>query len=277
MPRLRPAPSAAAESPALLPKRDLAFAWTLMVLLAALAWVLTAAQARGMGVGPGTMGMTLPLFLLLWLVMMVAMMFPSVAPVAITWAHAIGRQSSGWRRAVRTTEFVSGYLLVWTAFGLVAYGLLTLTADVVQEHETAGRWIGAGVFLVAGLQQLGPLKGVCLRHCRSPMYQLLQYARFRPRLRDLRVGAHHGLYCLGCCWGLMIVLIPLGVMNVAAMAGVAAVIFLEKLWRHGPWLGRALGIAFVVLAVLAPFQEWLLPGLGTDGTPMDQMMSGWTG
>ncbi|MFF4871453.1 DUF2182 domain-containing protein [Streptomyces sp. NPDC000961] len=277
MPHLRAAPSGTVESHALLPKRDLAFAWILMLLLAALAWLLTAGQTRDMAAGPGTMGLALPLFLLLWLVMMVAMMFPSVAPVAITWAHAIGRQSSGTIRAARTTAFIGGYLVVWTAFGLAAYGLLTLTADLVHDHPGAGRWIGAGAFLVAGVQQVGPLKGVCLRHCRSPMFQLLRYARFRPRLRDLRVGAHHGLYCLGCCWGLMIVLIPLGVMNVAAMAGLAAVIFLEKLWRYGPWLGRVVGIAFLVLAfvaALAPVQDWLLPGLGADGAPMDPTMPG---
>lgn len=261
-------------APALLPARELAFAWLLMVLLAALAWALTTAQARDMGVEPGTMGMAVPLFLLLWLVMMIAMMFPSVAPVALTWARGIARQSSGLVRTARTTAFVSGYLLVWTAFGLVAYGLLALTGDLVEDHPDAGPWIAAGAFALAGLQQLGPLKNVCLRHCRSPMLQLIHYSRYRPRARDFRVGLHHGLYCLGCCWGLMILLIPLGVMNVAAMAAVAAVIFLEKLWRYGPALSRVAGVTFLVLAVLCfvdPFQDWLLPGLTADTAPMGPM------
>ncbi|MGA5195680.1 DUF2182 domain-containing protein [Streptomyces exfoliatus] len=271
MPRLRATAPAPVRPPDLPPRRDLKFAWSVMALLAALAWVLTVAQARGMGAGPGTMGLALPLFLLLWLTMMVAMMFPSVAPVAIAWARSIGRTSSGMARAARISEFVGGYLLVWSAFGIVAYGLLALTGEVVQDHPGAGRWIGAGVFVLAGLQQLGPLKGVCLRHCRSPMRQLLQYASFRPWLRDLRVGAHHGLYCLGCCWGLMIVLIPLGVMNVAAMAGLAAVILLEKLWRYGPWLTRAVGLTFLVLGVLAPFHDWLLPGVAPDEPSMGPM------
>ncbi|MGW5421856.1 DUF2182 domain-containing protein [Streptomyces sp. NPDC003943] len=261
-------------APALLPARDLAVAWLLMVVLAALAWTLTVAQARDMGVEPGTMGLAVPLFLALWLVMMIAMMFPSVAPVAITWAKGIARQSTGLVRAGRTTAFVSGYLVVWTAFGLVAYGLLALTGDLVQDHPGAGRWIGATAFALAGLQQLGPLKNVCLRHCRSPMSQLITYAGYRPRARDFRVGLHHGMYCLGCCWGLMIVLIPLGVMNVAAMAAVAGVIFLEKLWRHGPALSRVAGIAFLVLAVLClvgPAQDWLLPGLTAPSAPMAPM------
>ncbi len=252
----------------LLPVRDLATAWALIVLIAALAWVLTVGQALDMGIEPGTMGMALPLFLLLWLAMMAAMMLPSVAPVAVTWAKGIACQSSGATRALRSTEFVAGYLIVWTAFGLLAYGALALTGDLVGRDPNAGKWIGAAAFALAGLYQLGPLKNICLRHCRSPMAQLMRYASYRPRMRDLRVGLHHGAYCLGCCWALMVVLIPLGVMNIAAMAGLAALIFLEKLWYRGPQLARVAGVAFLVLAVLALFQDWLLPGLQSSMTPM---------
>jgi predicted metal-binding membrane protein len=215
------------------------------------------------------MGMALPLFLALWVTMMAAMMLPSMAPVAITWARAIGRGSSGLARAVRTGEFVGGYLVVWTAFGLLAYGALSLTENLADDHPDTGRWIGAAAFLLAGLYQLGPLKHVCLRHCRDPMGHLMRYAGFRPPARDLRVGVHHGAYCVGCCAGLMVVLVPLGVMNVAAMAGLAVVIFAEKLWPWGPLLGRAVGVAFLVLAVLAPFQPGLLPGLEEPMPSMD--------
>jgi predicted metal-binding membrane protein len=245
-----------------------------LVLIAVPAWLLTIGQAQDMGIEAGTMGMGVPLFLLLWLAMMIAMMFPSVAPVAITWVRGISRQSAGVLRAVRIAGFTSGYLFAWTAFGLVAFGLLAATGRMVNGHPGAGRWIGATAFALAGLQQLGPLKDVCLRHCRSPMGQLMRYASFRRWARDLRVGAHHGLYCVGCCWGLMIVLIPLGVMNVAAMAGVAVVIFAEKLWRRGPALSTVVGVTFLVLAVLAPFQDWLLPGLDDTGSPMEPMNQG---
>ncbi|WP_128381513.1 DUF2182 domain-containing protein [Streptomyces cavernae] len=258
-PTRTPAPTGAGGG--LLPKRDLAAAWFLVLLIAVPAWALTIGQARDMGVEPGTMGMALPLFLLLWVTMMAAMMLPSMAPVAITWVRGIGRRSSGWTRAARTVEFVGGYLMVWTAFGALAYAALALTGGLVADHPTAGRWIGFTAFLLAGLYQLGPLKYVCLRHCRDPMSHLMHYAGFRAPARDLRVGVHHGAYCVGCCAGLMVVIIPLGVMNVAAMAGLALVIFVEKLWSRGPLLARVVGSAFLVLAVLAPFQDWLLPGL----------------
>lgn len=254
----------------LLPLRDIAVAWSLIALIAVLAWVITVQQARDMGTEPGTMGLALPLFLLLWIVMMAAMMLPSVAPVAITWVRAIARQTAGAARAGRTAQFVGGYLIAWTAFGLVIYAALAWTGRLVDDHTQAGRWIGAAAFALAGLHQLGPLKTVCLRHCRNPMAHLMRYAQFRPWARDLRVGADHGLHCVGCCAALMIVLIPLGVMNIAAMAALAAVIFLEKLWRHGPLLTRVVGVAFLVLAVLAPFQDWLLPSLHqpSDMAPM---------
>ncbi|MGW2423335.1 DUF2182 domain-containing protein [Streptomyces sp. NPDC001709] len=251
----------------LLRGREIAVGWGVAVLVAVPAWVVTVGQAREMGIRPGTMGMALPLFLLLWVTMMAAMMLPSMAPVAITWVRGIGRQSSGWARVVRTVGFVGGYLLVWTAFGLLAYAALAFTGGLVDDRPGAGRWIGSAAFLLAGLYQLGPLKYVCLRHCRDPMGHLLRYAGFRRPARDLRVGVHHGAHCVGCCAGLMVVLVPLGVMDVAAMAGLAVVIFVEKLWSRGPLLARFVGVTFLVLALLAPFQGWLLPGLQGGSMP----------
>ncbi|WP_369244741.1 DUF2182 domain-containing protein [Streptomyces sp. R41] len=255
----------------LLPARTMTVAWSLMLLPALLAWLVVVEQADGMEMEPGTMGLDLPLFLLLWVIMMIAMMFPSLAPVAITWARAIGRQSSGTARAARITQFAGGYLIAWAVFGLCVYGSLIATGDLVDGRPEAGRWIGAGAFLLAGLHQFSPLKNICLRHCRSPVDQLVRHADYRPGARDLRVGAHHGLYCVGCCWGLMIVLIPLGTMNIAAMAGLATVIFIEKLWRLGPVFSTVVGVVFLVLAALAPFQSWLLPGLQHPGPSMQPM------
>ena len=254
-----------------LPLRQLAPAWLALTALAALAWVITIDQSRGMGIGPGTMGMALPLFLAMWVAMMAAMMFPSVAPVAILWSKVIRGKAEGVQRLARLTQFVGGYMIAWTAFWLLAFAALIGTQKLVHVSPETAKWLGVGIFAVGGIYQLTPLKDACLRHCRSPMMAMFHYANFKGAWRDLRVGVHHGLYCVGCCWGLMLVLVAVGVMNVGAMAGLAAVIFLEKLWRRGPLLSRAVGVVFLGIALLAPFYPWLLPGLRTASAGMGGM------
>lgn len=214
-----------------------------------------------MGIGPGTMGLSLPLFLAMWVVMMTAMMFPSVAPMAILWTRSVSSRASGAERVGRLMLFLGGYLLAWAGYGLLAFGVLVGAGRVVASSPAGARWLGAGLFAVAGVYQLTPLKDVCLKRCRSPVGSMFHYASFRDPGRDLRVGLYHGAFCVGCCWGLMVVLVAVGVMNVAVMAGLAVVVFLEKLWRRGPLLSRAVGVALLVAGALAPWQTWLLPAL----------------
>src|SRR6266498_5529966 len=235
--------------------RELAPAWAGLGVLAALAWVITLRQARGMGVGPGTMGMALPLFLAMWVAMMAAMMFPSVAPVAVLWVRAItrGADSTPHQRAFRLGAFLSGYLVAWTTYGLAAFVALLGTERLVDASPEVAKWLGVGLFAAAGIYQFTPLKDVCLRHCRSPMMAFLGYANFKGRARDFKVGAHHSGYCVGCCWGLMVVLVAVGVMNVAAMAALAAVILLEKLSPRRGVLERLFGIVLIGFAATAAF------------------------
>jgi predicted metal-binding membrane protein len=259
------------------PPRQLAPAWVALVVLAALAWVVTIDQAEGMGIGPGTMGLAFPDFMLLWVAMMTAMMFPSVAPVAILWARTIQARSTGAIRAWRITTFVGGYLVAWAAFGLGAFIALLGSARLVDTAPEVAKLLAVGIFVTAGIYQLTPLKRACLRHCRSPVTSILHYASLKGSVRDFRVGVHHGLYCVGCCWGLMIVLVAVGVMNLAAMALLAVVIFLEKIWRRGDALAKVVGIGFVAFALVIPFAPSLAPGLHTDTTPMTdgtQMITG---
>lgn len=250
------------------PPRQLAPAWVALVVLAALAWVVTIDQANGMGIGPGTMGLAFPAFILLWVAMMVAMMFPSVAPVAILWARTIQARSTGAIRAWRITTFIAGYLAAWAAFGLGAFVALLGTDRLVETAPEVAKWLAVGIFLTAGIYQLTPLKRACLRHCRSPMTSILHYASIKGSARDFRVGLHHGMYCVGCCWGLMVVLVAVGVMNLAAMALLAVVIFLEKIWRRGDALAKVLSIGFIAFALVIPFVPGLAPGLHTSNAPM---------
>jgi len=144
---------------------------------------------------------------------------------------------------------------------VVVYVVLRAADRFAGDAPTAARWTGAAVFAVAGIYQLTPLKSVCLRHCRSPLGSVVHYASYSGRARDLRVGVHHGLYCVGCCWGLMILLVAVGAMNIPAMVALVGVIFLEKVWRHGAGFATAVGIVLLAAAVITLFSTALVPGI----------------
>jgi predicted metal-binding membrane protein len=261
------APALAARTAAALPRRQLAVPWLAVAALAAAAWAVTVGLATTMGNGPGTMGLALLPFLGLWVVMMAAMMLPSAAPVAVLWARLIGGSSADLTRAARMTAFLAGYLLAWAACGAIAYAPLAGTGRLVTASPGSARWLGVAIFVAAGSYQLTPWKDFCLRRCRSPIGALMYYAGFRGRSRDVRIGLHHGVTCAGCCWGLMIVLVAVGVMNIAVMAVLAAVVFVEKLWRHGKLFGQVAGVALVAVGIAAIWYPWLLPGLHVSGMP----------
>jgi predicted metal-binding membrane protein len=227
-----------------------------LLILAAGAWAATLALARGMAGMTGTMGLGLAAFVPVWTLMMAAMMLPSVTPTATLYAKTMQRN-----RAVRIAGLVAGYLAVWAAAGLPAYGLAWLTGWLTGRHPSAAHVMAVAVFAVCGIYQLSSLKDRCLAHCRSPLGLLLHYGTYRGRLRDLRVGAHHGGYCLGCCWALMVILIAVGVMNVAAMVVLAAVVLTEKISPRGPAISRLAGAAALALAVAIIWLPWLAPGL----------------
>ena len=244
--------------PGLAATREVAF----LLILAAGAWVATIALARGMAGMTGTMGLGLALFVSVWTLMMAAMMLPSVAPTASLYARTV--QSN---RAVRITGLVVGYLAVWAVAGVPAFGLAWLTGWLTGNHPVAAHIVAVAVFAAVGIYQLSSFKDRCLAHCRSPLGLLLHYGSYRGRSRDLRVGAHHGGYCLGCCWALMLILIAVGVMNVAVMAALAAVILAEKLWRYGKPFAHAVGVVLIAVGILAIWFPWLLPGLHVSGMP----------
>ena len=241
-------------------------------MLAVLAWVVTLQQAHGMGVGPGSMGLSVLAFIALWVVMMAAMMFPSVAPMVVVWIRTVSIRPTARQRVGGVTMFLGGYLIAWAAFGVVAYGALVMTGRLADRSPTAAKWLGVAIFAAAGIYQLTPLKAACLRHCRSPVGSLFHYASFTGPARDLRVGMHHGAYCVGCCWGLMVVLIAVGAMNVAVMAALAAVILIEKVWAYGPRFAVVAGVVLLGAAAIAPWNPWLLPGLHAP-TSMSDMPS----
>lgn len=229
-----------------------------LVGVAALGWVWTAHQMRGMDAGPWTSLGGVGSFLLIWVVMMAAMMFPSVAPTI-----ALYTRVTRDRNPVSPWLFALGYLLTWTLAGFVAYlvGLvLSSLFGGVLAWDRAGRYLAGATLLVAAAYELTPIKNVCLAKCRTPLGSFLGSWR-EGMVGALRMGARNGSWCIGCCWALMASLFALGVMSVSWMALVAAIIAVEKSLpprRRNTYPIAALLLALGVLLLVAPDA---LPGL----------------
>ena len=242
-----------------------------LLLLAVIGWTVTDERMHGMDAGPGTDLGTLGFYLTAWVVMMAAMMFPSIWPMVVMYTRVQqGKRDRGQEVPIGATAlFVAGYLITWAAAGLLGYAIFeaaqSLSIDAFSWDE-GGPYLAGGIVAAAGIYQLTPLKDVCLTKCRSPLGFLL--TAWRPgRLGALRMGLEHGGWCVGCCWALMAALFALGVMSVGWMVFIAALIATEKL---APWKAVAnRGIAVVLLALglavaIAPER---VPGLILPDSP----------
>lgn len=253
----------------------------LLICLAVVSWAVLIWQSAfgGMAMMDMTMGMNAPLFLALWVVMMVAIMFPTAAPMILTFATVHTSRQQGGQPFVPTWLFVAAYLVVWSLSGVVAFALAAwaqmLGQNVPWLAENGAR-VGGGLLLLAGLYQLSPLKNVCLSTCRSPLSFLLTSWR-DGYLGAIRMGIEHGVFCLGCCWLLFLILFPLGVMNVGVMAAITALIFAEKSLPVGPRVAQVAAGVLVVYGLLVILMPQLLPTYlqpMPPAAPMDKMGAG---
>ena len=232
--------------------------------LAAVAWWSTVDRMAGMDAGPGTDLGAVGWFAGVWVVMMAAMMFPSLAPTA-----AMYTRMTRTRGLSRPVLFAAGYLLVWGAAGLVAYGLFRLGRSALGGDlawREGGRYFAGGVLVLAAIYELTPLKEVCLGKCRSPFGFLLGAWR-EGHVGALEMGSKHAAWCVGCCWALMAGLFALGVMSLTWMAVVAGLIALEKVlpWRRVAMWGTAGVVLLLGVALMAAPHD--VPGLVVPGSP----------
>ena len=244
----------------------------LLFALAAIGWWWTLEQMRGMDNGPWTNLGAGGWFLGVWVVMMAAMMFPSVSPTVALYSRMTNGES-----IVRPLLFALGYLVTWAAAGALAFAVAFAGSRIVGDvlaWNRAGRWVAATTLIVAAVYELTPFKDACLGRCRSPLGLLLGSWR-DGRAGALRMGAQNGAWCVGCCWALMASFFALGIMSAVWMAIVAGLIAIEKTL---PSRGLATyGTAGVLLAlgVLLLAMPDAVPGLtipaGGIMSPMNQM------
>ena len=233
-----------------------------LLVLAAAAWGLLIWQAATTDEEMSlTMGMSAPLWIALWIAMMVAIMFPTAAPMIMMFARIHAKRAEQGRTFVPTWIFASSYLLLWSVAGIVAYGA-AVAGDALADQSTwvmdnAAR-IGGGVLIAAGLYQLSPLKNVCLNKCRSPISFILNSWRDGYG-GSFRMGLEHGVYCLGCCWLLFLILFPLGMMNIAVLALITLLIFAEKSIAFGRRIAVFAAVALIVYGAVVVFVPDALP------------------
>ena len=236
----------------------------LLVALSAACWFLLYRQEQAAGMGAlmqATMGMTFPLFLAVWVVMMAAMMFPAAAPMVLTFHRVQSNQRQKGRPFVPTWIFIAGYMVVWTAAGVVAF-CLALAGEWLARRAgwpaaTVAR-LGGAMLVAAGAYELTPLKALCLSKCRTPITFIMTSWR-SGNGGAFRMGIEHGLYCLGCCWLLFLILFPLGMMNVAAMALLTALILAEKTFPRGKWTVQAAAALLIAYGAAVVLNPALLP------------------
>lgn len=246
-----------------------------LLACAAVGWILTVRQANamsGMASGLGQIGTGMavvtvaPVFLAMWVGMMVAMMFPTAVPMVAVHYTVVRRRGEG---ALPTVAFVAGYLLAWSAAGVLPLTAL-LGFRYLSASAGGSRWLPtlAGIALtIAGLYQFSRWKSICLRTCRSPFAFLMEHD-FGGGHAAFRAGLTHGTYCLGCCWALMSVLLVVGLMNLVWMVALSLVFLAEKCWRRGEVLTHILGTALALLGaavVIHPPLLHLIAGATTAG------------
>jgi predicted metal-binding membrane protein len=240
----------------------------LLLGAALVAWIVTVERMSGMDMGPGTNLGGAGWFVGIWVTMMAAMMLPSAAPMLLLFDRVSAERARRGRNAVPTWIFAASYFVVWTLYGLAAYalyrGIRALDLGFLAWNRE-GPYVAGALVALAGIYELTPLKSVCLRHCRSPMHFVL--GGWREGIAGAtRMGAEHGAYCVGCCWGLMLVLFALGVMSLFWMGVVAALIFAQKVLPHGNRLARVFAVAFVAFGIWIAAAPGTVPGLTQPGT-----------
>ena len=233
----------------------------LLFALAAIGWWWTIDRMQGMDAGPWTALGTFAWFVGVWVVMMAAMMLPSVAPTV-----ALYSRMTRSRSPVAPVLFTAGYLIAWGAIGLAAFGVAAGGGvwSSILAWDRAGRWVTGAVLIGAAVYELTPLKDVCLGKCRSPLGFLLGSWR-GGAYGAMQMGVRHGAWCIGCCWALMLSLFALGVMSVVWMVVVAGLISFEKLVPSRRLATYGAAVVLVVLGVLVLAFPDALPGLTIPG------------
>lgn len=192
------------------------------------------------------------LLFLMWLVMMIAMMTPSVSPLILIFAKINRQRKQQERPFVNAAYLIAGYFLVWAAFSLVATALQWLLQQMSllnPDMKTTNKILGSIILIATGIFQFTPLKQSCLAHCRSPLNFVLQHWK-EGKQGALKMGIENGFYCLGCCWMLMLLLFVTGIMNLLWVSIIAIFVLMEKILPRTKWVPYIAGTGLILYGIL---------------------------
>lgn len=247
-------------------RRDRAIVLAALAAVTALAWAYLAWSGGQHGTDGAMAGMDMAspglvawsaadflLMFLMWAVMMIGMMTPSVAPMLLIYSRVARHANQRAQPFAATGWFAAGYLLAWAVFAAAAtllQWLLERAALMTPAMALASKPLGGALLVAAGLYQWTPLKDACLGQCRSPFQFIQSRGGFRSDRRgSIRLGLEHGAFCIGCCWALTLLLFLFGVMNLLWIAALAALVLVEKAFRGGRYVARASGVLFIVAGI----------------------------
>lgn len=243
-------------------------AGALLLVVTGLSWAVLIQQSAGMasgmsvppvsglaamsdGTGVSALGPAAT-YLVAWGVMMAAMMLPSAAPLILLYGAVHRGMERRGQRGIPTILFALIYLTVWVIFGLPVFAVSRWIDGLAASSTTIAGFLPYGVgglLLVAGAYQLSPLKRACLRICQTPLGFLLGQWH-EGYIGTLRLALRHSVYCVGCCWALMVVLVAAGAMSLPWVLLIAMLVFAEKVLPGGEWTSRLAGLALIALGVL---------------------------
>jgi predicted metal-binding membrane protein len=192
------------------------------------------------------------LLFLMWLVMMIAMMTPSVAPLILVFARVNRERKQQDHPFVSAGYLITGYFLVWGVFSLAATSLQWLLQQISllnPEMKTTNKILGSIILITTGIFQFTPLKQTCLTYCRSPLNFVLLHWK-EGKTGALRMGIENGFYCVGCCWMLMALLFVAGIMNLLWVAIITLFVLIEKVSQGVKWLPYVAGFILITYGVL---------------------------
>lgn len=215
--------------------------------LTAFSWLVVVRNSSRMVMPHATPSITEAIaFIMQWGVMMAAMMLPSAAPMILLYRPVSARLRNEGEKAVSVAVFAATYLFVWLLVGLPVYAAYVIAARA--PFSAAVPYVTAGALIAAGLYQFSNVKRVCLHYCEAPLSFLMR--RWRSGYAaTLRIAFDHALYCVGCCWALMLILVVAGAMSLPWVLTIAVLVFAEKILPHGARTAQVIGAALIVLGI----------------------------